>query len=223
MDDGFAAPPADCSRDPCPSVRAMHLSHPGLPVRDAARSQLFYATYFGFDPATVQRYDGSTIIIRNADGFDLALHATGEVGTPQPFLHYGVRLAAAADVRAVLSRVHADGIEIIDQDDDPDLVSFKYTSTRTATGSRCTGSSNAPRLPAGPHVNDRSASAVGRSGGGSGSGCAMRCISGGMESRSLPSAPVLAPVGGPPWKLPSHREPRGFEPWLSACDTAVRG
>jgi catechol 2,3-dioxygenase-like lactoylglutathione lyase family enzyme len=89
------------------------------------RSQLFYATYFGFDPATAQRYDDGTVIIRNADGFDLALHATGDVGAPQPFLHFGFRAAAAADVRAALSQVRAAGIEITEQDDDPDLVSFK--------------------------------------------------------------------------------------------------
>jgi hypothetical protein len=35
------------------------------------------------------------------------------VGTPQLFLHFGFRLAAAADVRAALSRVRTDGIEII--------------------------------------------------------------------------------------------------------------
>jgi hypothetical protein len=64
-------------------------------------------------PATAQRYDDGTIIIRNADGFDFALHTTGDVGTPQLFLHFGFRLAAAADVRAALSRVRTDGIEII--------------------------------------------------------------------------------------------------------------
>jgi catechol 2,3-dioxygenase-like lactoylglutathione lyase family enzyme len=103
----------------------MHLSHLGLPVLDAARSQLFYTTYFGFDPATAQEYPDGTIIIRNADGFDLALHATKDVGAPQPFLHFGFRLAAGVDVRAALARVSADGIEIIEHDDDPEMVSFK--------------------------------------------------------------------------------------------------
>jgi catechol 2,3-dioxygenase-like lactoylglutathione lyase family enzyme len=103
----------------------MHLTHLGLPVRDAARSQLFYTKYFRFDPATAQRYPDGTIIIRNADGFDLALHATQDVGTPQPFLHFGFRLASGADVREALDRVRADGIEIIEHDDEPDMVSFK--------------------------------------------------------------------------------------------------
>jgi catechol 2,3-dioxygenase-like lactoylglutathione lyase family enzyme len=30
----------------------MQLTHLGLPVREAERSIAFYATYFGFDPAT---------------------------------------------------------------------------------------------------------------------------------------------------------------------------
>lgn len=103
----------------------MHLTHLGLPVRDAARSQRFYTTYFDFDPATAQRYHDGTIIIRNGDGFDLALHAGQDVGTPQPFLHFGFRLASGADVRAALDRMRADGIKIIEHDDEPDMVSFK--------------------------------------------------------------------------------------------------
>jgi catechol 2,3-dioxygenase-like lactoylglutathione lyase family enzyme len=94
-------------------------------VRDAARSQLFYTTYFNFDPATARQYPDGTIHIRNADDFDLALHATQDIGTPQPFLHFGFRLATGPDVRDALDRVRADGIEIIEHYDEPDMVSFK--------------------------------------------------------------------------------------------------
>lgn len=45
--------------------------HLGLPVQDEERSVRFYATYFGFDPATAQRFEDGTVILRNADGFDL--------------------------------------------------------------------------------------------------------------------------------------------------------
>jgi catechol 2,3-dioxygenase-like lactoylglutathione lyase family enzyme len=55
-------------------MQFMHFNHLGLPVRDEGRSQQFYSTYFGFDPATAQEYADGTVIIRNADGFDLALH-----------------------------------------------------------------------------------------------------------------------------------------------------
>ena len=51
-----------------------HFSNLGLPVRHEGRSQLFYSAYFGFDPATAQRYPDGTVIIPNADGFGLAPH-----------------------------------------------------------------------------------------------------------------------------------------------------
>jgi hypothetical protein len=34
----------------------------------------FYATYFGFDSAGARRYSDGTVILRNGQGFDLALH-----------------------------------------------------------------------------------------------------------------------------------------------------
>lgn len=46
----------------------------GLPVRDEQRSQQLYSAYFGFDPATAQKYPDGRVIIRNAGGFDRALH-----------------------------------------------------------------------------------------------------------------------------------------------------
>ena len=49
----------------------MRVNHIGLPVREEARSLAFYATYLGFDPATARRYPDGTVIVRNADGFDL--------------------------------------------------------------------------------------------------------------------------------------------------------
>jgi catechol 2,3-dioxygenase-like lactoylglutathione lyase family enzyme len=65
----------------------VHLTHLGLPVLEADRSLDFYSTYFGFDRATAQRYPDGTVIIRNADGFDLALHVGQDPGAPQPFMH----------------------------------------------------------------------------------------------------------------------------------------
>lgn len=55
-------------------VSVMHLNHLGLPVSDERRSQQFYSAYFGFGPAAAEEYQDGTVIIRNADGFDLALH-----------------------------------------------------------------------------------------------------------------------------------------------------
>ncbi len=65
----------------------MRFSHLGLPVRDERRSQQFYSAYFGFDPATAQEYADGTVIIRNADGFDLALHPVEHIEPSPEFLH----------------------------------------------------------------------------------------------------------------------------------------
>ena len=103
----------------------MHFNHLGLPVRDERRSQQFYAAYFGFDPATAQEYADGTVIIRNADGFDLALHPVMHVEPSPPFLHAGFKAASPADVRALMERMEADGITIAERDDEAAYTSFK--------------------------------------------------------------------------------------------------
>jgi len=103
----------------------MHLNHLGLPVRDERRSQQFYSAYFGFDPATAQQHADGTVIIRNADGFDLALHPVTHVEPPPAFLHAGFKAAGPADVRALLERMEADGITIVERDDEPAYAAFK--------------------------------------------------------------------------------------------------
>ena len=103
----------------------MHLRHLGLPVRDHERSLRFYATYFGFDPATAQTYPDGTVIVRDADRFDLALHPAAEVPVPSGFLHFGFAMADAAAVRALDARLAGDGVPVVERDDEPDLVSFK--------------------------------------------------------------------------------------------------
>jgi catechol 2,3-dioxygenase-like lactoylglutathione lyase family enzyme len=112
---------------PDPQTWLVHLSHLGLPVRDAASSLRFYEAYFGFSAETAQRHEDGTVIVRNADGFDLALHKTADVGIPQPLLHFGFRLSRPEEVRAVLARMEGDGIEIIERNDEAALVSFKCT------------------------------------------------------------------------------------------------
>jgi catechol 2,3-dioxygenase-like lactoylglutathione lyase family enzyme len=103
----------------------MHFGHLGLPVRDYQRSLRFYAAYFGFDPATAQEYPDGTVIVRDADGFDLALHPVGDVGELPAFLHAGFRAADPAEVRALLARLDADGIPVVERDDEDEYASFK--------------------------------------------------------------------------------------------------
>jgi hypothetical protein len=53
----------------------MHLKHLGLPVLDAGRSLDFYSTYFGFDPATAQRYsDGVSFKCVDPDGHPIEVY-----------------------------------------------------------------------------------------------------------------------------------------------------
>ncbi|MFI6078516.1 VOC family protein [Actinoplanes sp. NPDC051343] len=103
----------------------MQLGHLGLPVRDYERSLTFYATYFGFDPATAQKYGDGTVIVRNADGFDLALHPTAAAITAPEFLHFGFMMAAPGEVRALRQRLAEQDVPVVEEDDEPDLVSFK--------------------------------------------------------------------------------------------------
>lgn len=103
----------------------MHLRHLGLPVRDHARSLRFYARYFGFDPATAQSYPDGTVIVRNADRFDLALHPAAEAPASPAFLHFGFAMPDATAVRALLTGLELDGVPIVERCDEPDLVSFK--------------------------------------------------------------------------------------------------
>ncbi|MEJ3749460.1 VOC family protein [Actinomycetes bacterium KLBMP 9797] len=105
----------------------MRLTHLGLPVSDVQRSRSFYETYFGFDPATAQRYPDGTVIVRDAGGFDLALHAVEQVGRDPEFLHFGFRAGTPDDVRQLRARLAADGVPIIETDDEPDYVAIKVT------------------------------------------------------------------------------------------------
>jgi catechol 2,3-dioxygenase-like lactoylglutathione lyase family enzyme len=103
----------------------MQLSHLGLPVEDAERSMRFYATYFAFDPATARSYPDGTVIVRNADQFDLALHQTESPNAQGGFLHFGFGLPDADQVRALRARMDADGVPLVESDEEPTLVSFK--------------------------------------------------------------------------------------------------
>ncbi|NGM14392.1 VOC family protein [Verrucosispora sp. WMMA2044] len=103
----------------------MRLRHLGLPVRDHERSLRFYTTYFEFDPATARSYPDGTVIVRNADGFDLALHPAAEVPPSSTFLHIGFAMVDPAAVDDLRTRLARDGVPIVERDDESDLVSFK--------------------------------------------------------------------------------------------------
>jgi len=103
----------------------VQLRHLGLPVRDHDRSLRFYATYFGFDPATARSYPDGTTIVRNADGFDLALHPVAQVVGDAGFLHFGFAMPDPDAVRDLRARLDREAIPVVERDDEPELVSFK--------------------------------------------------------------------------------------------------
>jgi catechol 2,3-dioxygenase-like lactoylglutathione lyase family enzyme len=94
-------------------------------VRDLDRSLHFYATYFGFDPAQARSYPDGTTIVRNSDGFDLALHPVDEPTPDSGFLHFGFQLADGGAVRRLRQQLEQDGVPVVEYDEEPSLVSFK--------------------------------------------------------------------------------------------------
>jgi catechol 2,3-dioxygenase-like lactoylglutathione lyase family enzyme len=103
----------------------MHLRHLGLPVLDRDRSLRFYADYFGFDPATATTYPDGTTIVRNRDGFDLALHPVTALAARPEFLHFGFQVGDSDAVRTLQRRIEDAGVPVVEHDDEPGLVSFK--------------------------------------------------------------------------------------------------
>ena len=63
--------------------------------------------------------------MRNAYGFDLALHPVRRVEPSPAFLHAGFQAAEPAEVRALMERMDADGITIVERNDEPAYVAFK--------------------------------------------------------------------------------------------------
>ena len=94
------------------------LLHLGLLVRDQQRSLRFYATYFGFEEAGARRYPDGTVIVRNAQGFDLALHPGDPPERLPAFVHFGFQLPDASAVGALLARMEADGVPILERWDE---------------------------------------------------------------------------------------------------------
>lgn len=107
------------------AIDNVKLRHLGLPVADSDRSLAFYAMYFGFDPETATRYPDGTTIVRDADGFDLALHDDAAASPNPVFLHFGFGVPDAAQVHRLRERMQADGVSIVERTDETDLVSFK--------------------------------------------------------------------------------------------------
>ena len=99
------------------------LTHLALAVRDEDASRRFYEQYFGFEAA--YRAEDGTLLMRNGDGFSLALGRWDADAKLPSFLHIGFRARSPEDVRDWAERFRADGVEIVEEWDEPDYVSVK--------------------------------------------------------------------------------------------------
>ncbi len=101
------------------------MKHLALPVRDQERSRRFYEAYFGFNAKPARRYEGDVLMLYNADGFSLALGPTDDTIRLPEFLHFGIHIETPEEVRAFRDRLAADGVEIVEQWEEPEYVSVK--------------------------------------------------------------------------------------------------
>lgn len=103
----------------------MRLNHLALAVRDQQRSIAFYATYFGFDPATATRYPDGVVIVNDGGGFALALGKDRSAEGAPGFPHFGFEIGSPEEVRALRERLVADGIELVEDENAETYVGFK--------------------------------------------------------------------------------------------------
>lgn len=103
----------------------MRLNHLALAVADQKRSIAFYAAYFGFDPATARRYPDGVVIVQDADGFALALGEDRAAEHAPGFPHFGFEMDSPVEVRALRTRLVADGVELVEDEDEATYVGFK--------------------------------------------------------------------------------------------------
>ncbi len=102
------------------------MDHLALAVTDRERSRRFYETYLGFDARPAKEYDDGVLMLYSASGFSLALGPTEDPISLPEFLHFGVRLPSAEDVRAFRERLRAGGIEVVGEWEEPEYVSVKF-------------------------------------------------------------------------------------------------
>jgi catechol 2,3-dioxygenase-like lactoylglutathione lyase family enzyme len=101
------------------------MDHLAIPVRDQERSRRFYETYFGFGARPARRYADGVLMLYDDAGFALALGPSPEPITRPSWMHFGLGLADRGAVLALRARLVADGIELVEEYDEPDYVSVK--------------------------------------------------------------------------------------------------
>ncbi len=101
------------------------MDHLAIPVSDQARSRRFYETYFGFGARPAEHYDDGVLMLYDATGFALALGpSTAPIARPS-WMHFGVGFPSREAVLALRDRFVGDGVELVEEWDEPDYVSVK--------------------------------------------------------------------------------------------------
>jgi catechol 2,3-dioxygenase-like lactoylglutathione lyase family enzyme len=102
------------------------VDHLAIPVRDQELSRRFYETYFGFGARPARRYDDGVLMLYDDRGFALALGPSSEPIARPSWMHFGRGLPDRDAVLALRDRLVADGVELVEEWDEPDYVSVKW-------------------------------------------------------------------------------------------------
>lgn len=101
------------------------MDHLAIPVRDQERSRRFYERYFGFGDRPARRYEDNVLMLYDSRGFALALGPAQDPIDRPAWMHFGVRLPDRHAVVVLRHRLVADGVELVEECDEPDYVSVK--------------------------------------------------------------------------------------------------
>ena len=101
------------------------MDHLAIPVRDQARSRRFYERYFGFGARPARRYDDGVLMLYDSRGFALALGPAREPIARPAWMHFGVHMDDRNAVLRLRDRLVADGVEVVEEWDEPGYVSVK--------------------------------------------------------------------------------------------------
>jgi catechol 2,3-dioxygenase-like lactoylglutathione lyase family enzyme len=102
----------------------MRLQHLALVVHDLGRARRFYEQHFGF---VRHDWQGDIMFLRDADDFSLVLQKGEHPPNPGAFHHFGFRVESRERVKEHRQRLVDAGVPIIEDVDEPGLVSFKCT------------------------------------------------------------------------------------------------
>ena len=101
------------------------MDHLAIAVRDQERSRRFYERHFGFGARPARRYDDGVLMLYDAKGFALALGPFDEPVPRPSWVHFGKAMADRDAVLALRDRLVADGVELVEEWDEPAYVSVK--------------------------------------------------------------------------------------------------